>query len=137
MKNSTIFDTFEKLQYKTEHELVKGILEGAEKGNTVVLDSVSCTPDLRNVNITAFREYFKNIVLIVLDLDIKDLLSHGTKPMTPEKIRFNLFPPNSKQCSFIAMGLKSQIASGEIGEGVDLLHIITSENLNNVEIVIA
>ena len=133
---ANIFDTFETVVTRTETKLAEGILKGADNGHTVVLDSVSYTPHLRMANLEAFRPYFKNIVMIVIDLDIPDLLTHGSKPMMPEKARFNLFPPTPAHNALLAIEVKKQIASGQIKEGVDALHIITSETLNHTKIVI-
>lgn len=135
-RSANIFDTFETVVTRTETKLAEGILKGADNKHTVVLDSVSYTPHLRMANLEAFRPYFKNIVMIVIDLDIPDLLTHGSKPMMPEKVRFNLFPPTPAHNALLAIEVKKQIASGKIKEGVDALHIITSETLNHTKIVI-
>lgn len=136
VKKSTIFDTYDSVVRRTEENLVKGILQSIDDGNTVVLDSVSYRPELRKVNLDAFRPYFKNIVMIAIDLDIPDLLSHGSKPIVPEKARFDLYPPTPEYNIMLAVLIKNQIASGQIKEGIDTLHIITSKTLNHTEIVI-
>ena len=136
VRKSSIFDTYDSVIRRTEENLVAGILKSIELKHTVVLDSVSYRPELRKANIDAFRPYFKNIVMIVIDLDIPDLLTHGSKPVIPEKVRFDLYPPKPEHNVMLALGVKAQIQNGQIREGIDTLHIITSDTLNNTQIVI-
>lgn len=135
-RKASMFDTFETVVSRTETRLAEGILKGAEAGHTVVLDSVSYTPHLRMTNLNAFRPYFKNIVMIVIDLDIPDLLTHGSKPAMPEKLRFDLYPPTPQHNAMLAFEVKKQIASGVIQKGIDTLHIVTSKTLNHTKVVI-
>lgn len=136
VRKSSIFDTYDSVIRRTEENLVAGILKSIELKRTVVLDSVSYRPELRKANIDAFRPYFKNIVMIVIDLDISDLLTHGSKPVVPEKVRFDLYPPKPEHNVMLALGVKAQIQNGQIREGIDTLHIITSKTLNSTQIVI-
>ena len=80
--------------------------------------------------------HFKNIVLIVIDLDLNDLLKHGVKPQSELMKRFDMYAPEIDNTQGIAMLIKLQFMNGTIYKGVNKVYRVTSQTLNNCKVFI-
>ena len=136
VQNATVLDTFETVMEKTSDEVMNIVTTAAAKHHTVVLDATSHMPEDRQKMIEQFRPYFQNIVLIVIDLEIPDLLSHGTKEQLSIMKRFKMHTPKLEETLFTALYVKTQFNNGEIFQGVNTVHRVTSATLNNCVVVI-
>lgn len=136
VENATLVDTYETVMERTTSEVMAKITSAAQKGHTVVIDATSHFLEDRLEMIKEFRPMFKNIVLIVIDLDIPDLLSHGVKPQLPIMKRFDMYAPEINNTVLIAYLIKAQFANGNIRKGVDAVHRVTSQTLNNCKVYI-
>lgn len=128
---ASIFETYESLMEKTTKTVTEMVKNGASKGKTVVVDATSHFVEDRLAMIDAFKHLFKNIVLIVIDLDIPDLISHGVKPQSPIMKRFDMYAPEMDNTVLIALLIKTQFQTREIYKGVNTVYRITSQTLNN------
>lgn len=128
---ASMFETYESLMEKTTKTVTEMVKDGASKGKTVVVDATSHFVEDRLAMIDVFKHLFKNIVLIVIDLDIPDLLSHGVKPQSPIMKRFDMYAPDIDNTMLIALLIKTQFQNRDIYKGVNTVYRITSRTLNN------
>ena len=128
---ASMFETYESLMEKTTKTVTEMVEDGASKGKTVVIDATSHFVDERLAMIDEFRPLFKNIVLIVIDLDIPDLISHGVKPQSPIMKRFDMYAPELDNTLLIALLIKTQFKNRDIYKGVNTVYRITSQTLYN------
>lgn len=135
VKNASSFDTYETLMEKTLVTFERMVTEGASSGKTVVVDATSHFYDQRIAMINELRPLFKNIVLIVIDLDIPDLMSHGVKPQSTIMKRFDMYAPELDNTVLIAMLIKLQFNDRTIYKGVDTVYRVTSQTLNICRVV--
>lgn len=133
---ATVLDTFETVMERTCNEVMDIVTTAAASHLTVVLDATSHMPDDRQKMIEQFKPYFQNIVLIVIDLDSADLISHGAKKQLPIMQRFQMYTPKMEDALLDAFFIKTQFASGEIFKGVKQVHRVTSKTLNNCTVII-
>lgn len=136
VQSASAHDTYESIMKKTTSEVMEKISSAAQKNHTVVIDATSHFLEERLEMIEEFKTMFKNIVLIVIDLEIPDLLSHGVKPQLPIMKRFNMYTPKLDNTMLIALLIKSQFVNGDIRKGVNAVHRVTSQTLNNCAVVI-
>lgn len=135
-KKASLFETYEGLMKKTTDILETMMHDGISKGHTVVIDATSHFLEERLGMIEEIGHFFKNIVLIVIDLDIPDLLSHGVKPQSPLMKRFDMYAPEMDNTKLIAVLIKTQFMNGDIYKGVNQVYRVTSQTLNNCKVFI-
>ena len=134
VNKASMFETYESLMEKTTKTVTEMVEDGASKGKTVVIDATSHFVEERLAMIDAFKRLFKNIVLIVIDLDIPDLISHGVKPQSPIMKRFDMYAPELDNTVLIALLIKTQFQNRDIYKGVNTVYRITSQTLNNCKV---
>ena len=135
-EKASLFETYEGLMKKTTNILETMLLDGVSKGHTVVIDATSHFLDERLRMIEEIGHHFKNIVLIVIDLDFNDLLKHGVKPQSELMKRFDMYAPEIDNTQGIAMLIKLQFMNGTIYKGVNKVYRVTSQTLNNCKVFI-
>ena len=135
-KKATIFETYNGLMQKTTTVLETMLHDGISKGHTIVIDATSHDVNDRLKMINELCQFFKNIVLIVIDLDFPDLFSHGVKPQSPLMQRFGMHAPDMDTTQLIALLVKTQFINGDIYKGVNTVYRITSQTLNNCKVFI-
>ena len=135
-KKAPIFETYEGLMQKTTDALETMLHDGVSKGHTVVIDATSHFVDERLGMINEIGHFFKNIVLIVIDLDLPDLLSHGVKPQSELMKRFDMYAPELDNTQLIALLIKTQFMNGDIYKGVNKVYRVSSQTLNNCKVFI-
>lgn len=136
VQNATVLDTYETVMERTCNEVMDIVTTAAANHCTVVLDATSHMPEDRQKMIEQFKPYFQNIILIVIDLDAADLISHGAKKPLPIMQRFQMYTPKMEDALLDAFYIKTQFANGEIFKGVKQVHRVTSKTLNNCTVVI-
>ena len=133
VENASVFATYKSLMEKTTKTVTEMVKDGASKGKTVVIDATSHFVEDRLAMIDAFKHLFKNIVLIVIDLDIPDLISHGVKPQSPIMKRFDMYAPEMDNTILIALLIKTQFQNRDIYKGVNTVYRVSSQTLNTCQ----
>ena len=135
-QKASLFETYESVMKKTIITLESTVKNAVSNGHIVVIDATSHYLEQRLDMIKEFRPLFKNIILIVIDLDLPDLKRHGVKESIPILERFGMVSPNEEDTEVISKFIKLQFLNGDIYKGVDTVFRVNSKSLNNCKVFI-
>ena len=131
---SSIFDTLESLASRTTDIFEERLIESSQENSITVVDAAPIDFEGRMEMLKRLKEFYTNIVLIVLDVNYMTLLKRPKKTVDKKKEKFGITPISDEGLVLNSLKVFDQIQKNQFASRVNVAYILSERDIEKCQV---